>query len=77
MTKKKEPLMPKEGGPCRWCEGNYREQKRPHSSSITTSVFRFGVDNISTQFRARVFICDVCGHIEFFNVKIEREDPNA
>jgi len=77
MTKKKkEPLMPRDGGPCRWCHGKYREVKRP-GSPITPCVFRFSVDNVSRQLQARVFVCDECGHIEFFDVKKERDDPNA
>ena len=79
MTKrkesKKERSMPKEGGSCRWCDGKYRE--KTGRSSITPSVFRFAVDNVGTTVSARVFICDVCGHIEFFNVTREVEDPNA
>jgi hypothetical protein len=81
MTKKKESKkersMPKEGGSCRWCDGKYREAKKTGGSSVTPSVFRFGVDNIGKTFSARVYICDVCGHIEFFNVQRGVEDANA
>jgi hypothetical protein len=78
MAKKKASAPLKDGAPCRWCDGKYREVvKRPAVSTVTPTRFRFTVDHIAKEFGARVFICDSCGHVEFLNVKEQIEDPNA
>jgi hypothetical protein len=67
----------KEGKKCRECgKGKYHEVKSP-MVAVTTRVFQFRVDNVAGIIKARVVICDYCGHIEFFRARDMPDNPNA
>jgi len=75
MSTNKEGAISKEGAPCQSCRtGHYRAVKVT-GSPVTPAGFQFGVGG--KIIIALVFICDSCGHIEFFNAPREVEDPNA